>query len=79
MIENLYVVLGLTSMAQTFERSQVASFSHPLVETHMVLVIKNPVDAYYYSAFIDQLKGITWMAIGLFCIIFPVFLTAMTR
>ena len=66
-------------MAQTIERSKVASFSHPLVETHMVLVIKNPIDAYYYSAFIDQLKGITWMAIGLFCLVFPVFLTVITR
>ena len=66
-------------MAQTTERSKVASFSYPLIETHMVLVIKNPVDAYYYSAFIDQLMGMTWMAIGLFCIIVPVFLTVTTK
>ena len=57
----------------------MADFSYPLFLTHMVLAIKNPLDAFNYSAYTDPLKPFAWIAVGLFCIVLPAFLTATTK
>ena len=63
----------------TLERSQVVSYSHPVGDVYHTFFIKNPTDTFNMAAYTNTLTGLAWIAIGLFCIICPVFMYLATQ
>ena len=65
---------AVTGMTITIARGQVVSFLQPIVSVSHGLFIKNPTGDFNYLAYIEPLKNIAWLFIGLYWIITPVFL-----
>ena len=59
----------------TYERSQVISNSFPIDNAYTVLAIKNPEDAVSFMAYLDPMKPLTWIIVGIVCLVCPLFLT----
>ena len=70
----LFKTLGF-SLAMTYERSQVISNSFPIDNAYTVLAIKNPEDAISFMAYLDPMKPLTWIIVGIVCLVCPLFLT----
>ena len=62
-------------LALTYERSQVISLSFPIDNVYTVLAIKNPEDAVSFMAYLDPMKPLTWIILGIVCLVCPLFLT----
>ena len=54
-------------------------FCHTITTTYYNIVIKNPIGNPNYMAYILPFTNLSWISIGLFCIVTPiaVFLTTM--
>ena len=54
-------------------------FCHTITTTYYNIVIKNPIGNPNYLAYILPFTKLSWMSIGLFCIVTPIalFLTTM--
>ena len=70
------VPAGVTT---TVARSQVVSFTMPLVWVKFTLFIKNPDGAINYEAYTEPLHYTTWLLIFMFCIVLPPFLLVSTQ
>ena len=71
--------LGLVPLVFDSERSKVMTYSFATNSIHFVLGIKTPVDSMSYYAYTDPITGYAWMALGIFCLVSPIFLTLATK
>ena len=60
----------------TSARSKVISFTLTLMSDYHLLYIKHPSDSMNYESYTEPFHYVTWLGIGLFCIVFPPFLWA---
>ena len=72
----LNLFIGVTSFTITLVRSQAVSFVNPLANGRITYFLKNPKGAVNYQAYTEPLQNITWLSIGVFCVILPIFLVA---
>ena len=70
---------GLVPLTITLERSEVITFAFPIDRVENILAIKNPEDAVSFAVYLGPMKPLTWITIGLLCLICPVFLTVAAR
>ena len=69
-------VLGVASFSITNARGEAITFSSTLDQTYRTLFIKNPMGSYNYKAYIEPLHYLSWMSIGIFSFVAPLFLYA---
>ena len=70
----IFSFLAIEGFAVSPERSQVVDFTHTILETSFNIVIKNPVGNPNYMAYILPFTYISWICVGLFCLVAPLFL-----
>ena len=58
----------------TSARSKVISFTLTLASDYHLLYIKNPDGAMNYQSYTEPFHQVTWLCIGVFCMVFPPFL-----
>ena len=58
----------------TNARSEAISFAHPVGQVYFSLYIQNPSGALNYMAYIEPMTNMTWLCVGLFCILSPLIL-----
>ena len=68
-----------TAFAVSVARSNVVTFSETITESYSALFIKNPSGTFNFKAYVDPLKYMSWIFVGLFCIIAPTLLFATSR
>ena len=64
----------MCSLSATLVRSQAVSFVNPLASGRYNYFMKNPEGAINYQAYSEPLNYLTWLSIGVFCVILPIFL-----
>ena len=78
LIGNLYqyffLRIGVSPFTVSFARSQVVSFSHPILQADHRLFIKNPIGNFNFQAYNEPLEDLAWVFVGLFCLLTPPFL-----
>ena len=74
----LFMISGIC-LAMTYERSQAVSLSFPITTVYTILAIKTPEDAVSFMAYLDPMTPLTWMTVGIVCLVCPLFLTLATR
>ena len=67
-------MIGVCSFSTTLARSQAVSFVNPLATGSYNYFMKNPEGAINYQAYSEPLHYLTWLSIGVFCVILPLFL-----
>ena len=73
----LNIFIGVTSFTISLVRSQAVSFVNPLANGRMTYFMKNPKEgAINYQAYTEPLRNLTWLSIGVFCVILPILLVA---
>ena len=70
----MFFIKATTSLFQTDEREEDASFGLPLKFSYCALFIKNPAGVYNYSAYLEPVTYLAWGFIFLFLIIVPLFI-----
>ena len=73
-LPNLFI--GVCSFSITLVRSQAVSFVIPLGSGRLTYFMKNPKGAINYQAYTEPIHNLTWLLIGVFCVILPIFLVA---
>ena len=76
---SLIIFTAVTAFTVTLARSAVVSFPQPIVQIHYQLFIKNPTGTFNYMAYIEPLHYLSWIVIGFFCIVTPLFPYMMTN
>ena len=71
---NLEFFIALVPFSVTLDRHAVVSFGTTMDLDFTQLYIKNPNSAINYQAYSEPLHYITWLCIGIFCIILPPFI-----
>ena len=61
-------------LSLTFDRHKDISFAKTMDLDFTQLYIKNPNSAINYKAYSEPLHYISWLCIGIFCIILPPFI-----
>lgn len=79
MVQSELVDFAPTSLIQTKERSVVTSWTVPLLFSYQSIFIKNPANVYNYTAFLEPLTSMSWLAIGLFLVAITPFLHWMSK
>ena len=64
----------MCSLSIRLARSQAVSFAIPLASGSYNYFMKNPEGAINYQAYSEPLHYFTWLSIGVFCVILPLFL-----
>ena len=67
----LIYITGVADFAITQARSEVVSFAHPMGKLHCSLFIQNPSGSLNYMAYIEPMNYMTWLSVGLCCILTP--------
>ena len=75
----LLIFSAIADFTVMFRRSKVISYTQPIVQIHNRLFIKNPTNAYNYVAYIEPFHYTTWITIGIFCVLTPLFLYLATK
>ena len=59
-------------------RTKVVTFSYTIEESYTTLFLKNPSGTFNFKAYFDPLRSMSWIFVGLFCIIatLPLFATS---
>ncbi len=65
-----------TSLIQTAERQVACDWTIPLVFTYQSVFIKNPTNAYNYTAYLEPITYMAWILVGIFLLATPLFLHA---
>ena len=70
--------LALQGFAVSTARARVVDFSETINEDYSTLFIKNPSGTFNFMAFVEPLKYMAWLFVGLFCVLAPIplFITA---
>jgi hypothetical protein len=66
-----HIFLAPTSLIQTQSRSEVASFSTPLILGYQSLFIKNPVNVFNYTAYLEPVTTLSWVIVLIFLATVP--------
>ena len=56
------------------ERAQIITFAEPITQVYNSFFIKNPLESYNYTAYLDPLHYMSWVAILVVILITPPFL-----
>ena len=64
--------VGLQGFSLTAARAAVIDFSATIDQDSSTLFIKNPSGTFNYTAYVEPLKYMAWLAVGIFCIIAPI-------
>ena len=71
--------VAVTDITITVARSNVITFAQPITEIYHSLFIKNPMGTFNFKAYVETLKYMSWLFVGLFCILAPTTLCITTR
>ena len=63
--------IAATDFTVTLERSAVMSFCSPITQIYHSLFIKNPNEAYNYTAYTEPIHWSTWIFLLVFLILVP--------
>ena len=74
LVKEQKVDIATTSLFQTDEREEDASFGLPLKFSYCSLFIKNPAGVYNYTAYLEPVTYLAWGFILLFLLIVPLFI-----
>ena len=66
--------IATTSLFQTREREEDASFGLPLKFSSQSIFIKNPANVYNYAAYLEPVTNMGWVLILVFFILVPIFI-----
>ena len=69
-----FLRIGVSPFTVTLARSQVVSFSQPILQADHRLFIKNPIGNFNFQAYNEPLQNLAWVFVGLFCLFTPPFL-----
>ena len=69
-----FLRIGVSPFTVTLARSQVVSFSQPILQADHRLFIKNPLGNFNFQAYNEPLEDLAWVFVGLFCLFTPPFL-----
>ena len=69
-----FLRIGVSPFTVTLARSQVVSFSQPILQADHRLFIKNPIGNFNFQAYNEPLEDLAWVFVGLFCLLTPPFL-----
>ena len=75
----IIIILAVTSFTVTRARSNVITFAQPIVQIYHALFIKNPLGTFNFKAYFEPFKYMSWLFVGLFCILAPTFLFVIAR
>ena len=73
------ILLAVASFTVTKARSNVITFATPIVQIYHAVFIKNPLGTFNFKAYFETLKYMSWLFVGLFCILAPTSLFATAR
>ena len=63
--------IALSAFAITTARANVIDFSVTIGEVYSSLFIKNPSKTFNFMAYVEPLKYMSWLFVGLFCVLAP--------
>ena len=77
-LQTQQVDIAATDFTVTRARSDVITFAQPITQIYHSLFIQNPSGTFNYMAYIEPLHYLSWVFVGVFCIVTPpaIFLTA---
>ena len=73
------ILLAVASFTVTKARSNVITFATPIVQIYHAVFIKNPLGTFNYKAYFEPFRYMSWLLVGLFCILTPTFLFVIAR
>ena len=78
LLQTQQVDIAATDFTVTRARSDVITFAQPITQIYHSLFIQNPSGTFNYMAYIEPLHYLSWVFVGVFCIVTPpaIFLTA---
>ena len=67
----MQLLTAVAAFTVTKSRSDVMSFAHQIGEIYFSLFTQNPRGSLNYMAYIEPMHHMTWLCVGLFCILTP--------
>ncbi len=67
----LFIYIGVTDLTITQARSTVVSFPNPITMIYHSVFIQNPKEGIHLKAYTDPLQYLSWVMIGVYCLVVP--------
>jgi hypothetical protein len=71
--------IAVTDFTVTMGRSTVITFAQPITQIYHSLFIKNPTGSYNMKAYVEPFHYLSWVFLGIFCLVVSPILFLTTR